>query len=64
MDALAQFWGERAPREKAALLAGAAVVLAAIVYLLLIEPAATGIARLERSLPATRAQAAKLEALL
>ena len=64
MDALVQFWSERAPREKAWLLAGAAIVLAAIVYLVLIEPAATGIARLERGLPATRAQAAKLDALL
>lgn len=64
MDALLQFWSERAPREKSILLGGAAVVLAAIVYLLLVEPAATGIARLERGLPQARAQAAKLESLL
>lgn len=64
MDALLQFWAERAPREKAVLLAGCAVILAAIVYLLAIEPAATGITRLERGLPQARAQAAKLDALL
>lgn len=64
MDALAQFWAERAPREKALLLAAAAVLLAALTYLFLIEPAAVGIARLQRSLPQARAQAAKLDALL
>lgn len=64
MDGLLQFWAERSPREKSVLLAGVAVILAAIIYLLTIEPAATGIARLERGLPQARAQAAKLDALL
>jgi general secretion pathway protein M len=64
MDALLQFWSERAPREKAILLSGAAVIVAAIVYLLLVEPANSGITRLERGLPQMRAQAAKLESLL
>lgn len=64
MNAIVQFWSERAPREKAILAAGAALVLIAVLYLLAIEPAATGIARLERALPHTRAQAAKLDALL
>lgn len=64
MDAIAQFWSERAPREKAILAAGAALVLLAVLYLLAIEPAATGIARLERGLPQARTQAAKLDALL
>jgi general secretion pathway protein M len=64
VDALLQFWAERSPREKSVLLAGCALILAAIVYLVTIEPAVSGITRLERGLPQTRAQAAKLDALL
>jgi general secretion pathway protein M len=64
MEALKQFWSERAPRERAVLLLGGVLLVAAIVYLVAIEPAWTGIARLERSLPQQRANAAELEALL
>jgi general secretion pathway protein M len=64
LDAFLQFWAERSAREKSVLLALCAVVLAAIIYLMTIEPAVSGIARLERGLPQTRAQAAKLDALL
>ena len=64
MDALLLLWAERSPREKSVLLAGFAVIIAAIVYLVTIEPAASGIARLQRALPQTRAQAARLDALL
>jgi general secretion pathway protein M len=64
MDGFLQFWAERSPREKSVLIAGVALLIAAIIYLLTIEPAATGITRLERGLPQTRAQAAKLDALL
>jgi len=64
MDGLLQFWAERSPREKSILAAGAAVIVAALLYLLTIEPAVTGITRLERGLPQARAQAAKLDALL
>lgn len=64
MDALLRFWSERAAREKLILLAGGGVLLIALLYLLLIEPAATGITRLEKSLPGARAQAAQLDALL
>jgi general secretion pathway protein M len=64
VDALRSFWSQRAPRERVALGAAAAVLLLAIVYLLLIEPAATGIPRLERSLPAARTQAEQLDRLL
>ena len=64
MEALRLFWAERAPRERAILLAGGAALLAVIVFLLLIEPAYTGIGRLERSLPQQRAGASELEALL
>ncbi|HSQ09295.1 MAG TPA: type II secretion system protein M [Burkholderiaceae bacterium] len=64
MDALKQFWAERAPRERAILGFGASVVLIAVLYLMLIEPAWTGIGRLERSLPQQRSLAAELDALL
>lgn len=64
MDALKQFWAERAPRERAILGFGASVVLIAVLYLMLIEPAWTGISRLERSLPQQRSLAAELDALL
>jgi general secretion pathway protein M len=64
MDTFMQFWGERAPREKSVLIALAVIVVAAIVYLLAIEPAMTGINGLEKRLPQTRAQAAKLDSLL
>lgn len=64
MDALRDFWTQRAAREKLALVLAAVVLFGAIVYLLLIEPAATGIPRLERSLPAARMQAARLDQLL
>lgn len=64
MEALRLFWAERAPRERGALLVGGTIVLAAIVFWLLIEPAFRGISRLERSLPQQRAAAAELESLL
>jgi general secretion pathway protein M len=64
METLRNFWSQRAPRERLALAAAAAVVLLAAIYLVLIEPAATGIPRLERSLPTTRAQAEQLDRLL
>ena len=64
MEALRNFWSQRAPRERRMLAAAAAVVLLALIYALLIEPAATGIRRLERSLPATRTQAVQLDQLL
>ncbi len=64
MEALKLFWAERVPRERAILLVGGFALLAVIAFLLLIEPAYTGIARLERSLPQQRAGAAELDSLL
>jgi general secretion pathway protein M len=64
MDALKQFWAERAPRERMILGVGGTVLLIVVLYLVLIEPAWSGIGRLERSLPQQRAQAAELDALL
>jgi len=64
MDKLLSFWHERAPREKTVIALLGAVVALVIAYLLLIEPALTGIKRLERGLPQARSQAAQLDALL
>lgn len=64
MEALKSFWMERAPREKNVLLLLGLIVAIAVLVLVLIEPAVTGIQKLERGLPQTRAQAAQLEALL
>ncbi|MGZ8273407.1 MAG: type II secretion system protein GspM [Burkholderiaceae bacterium] len=64
MEALKQFWAERAPRERSILLLGGILLVVVIAYLIAIEPAWTGIARLEKSLPQQRANAAELEALL
>lgn len=61
---LARFWSARVPRERQILVAGAVFLAALIVYLLLIDPAASGIVRLQRALPQTRAQAARLQALV
>jgi len=59
-----RFWAERNQREQRILLAGLAVILAAVVYLLLIAPAQSGIARYNRSLPEMRQQVAQLQALV
>ena len=64
MEALKQFWAERAPRERSILLLGGILLVGVILYLTAIEPAWTGIARLEKSLPQQRTNAAELEALL
>jgi general secretion pathway protein M len=64
MDRLAAFWNERTPRERAVLALLGVIVLLAVLYLMLVEPAVTGIKRLERGLPQVRSQAAQLDALL
>ncbi len=64
MEALRELWSQRAPRERLILGAAGVVVLCTAIFLLLIEPAAVGIPRLERSLPATRTQAEQLDRLL
>jgi general secretion pathway protein M len=64
MDAIRQFWAERAPRERSIIAAAGAVMVLVVGYLVLIEPAWTGITRLERTLPQLRANAAELESLL
>jgi len=57
------FWQQRQPRERVMLSCGLAVVLSALVYLLLIDPALSGRMRLQKSLPVLRQQAAELQLL-
>ena len=64
MDAIKAFWNERAPRERLILALLGFVVGIAVAFLLLVEPSATGIGRLERGLPQARSQAAQLDTLL
>lgn len=64
MQALRNFWSERAPRERAWLAGAAVLIAAAVFFLAAIEPAWLGSQRLERSLPATRAADAELKSLL
>jgi general secretion pathway protein M len=64
LDALMNFWNERSPRDKAIYLGIAALCVLAFLFLVLIEPAAAGIKRLERGLPQARTEAARLDALL
>ena len=58
-----RFWAERTPRERTILLAGGALLLAAVLWLLLIEPALDGRARWQKDLPALRADYAQMQAL-
>lgn len=62
-DTFSAFWQERNPRERNILAAGAAFLVLALVYLLFINPALSGRAQLEKSLPQLRQQAAELQAL-
>ena len=63
VQASSRYWAERNLREQRMLLAGMAAILAALVYLTLVSPAQTGIARYNRSLPDMRQQVAQLQAL-
>ncbi|WP_296945544.1 type II secretion system protein GspM [uncultured Massilia sp.] len=56
-------WLARTEQERRFLAVGGAVVLLAILYLLLVDPAIEGRARLNRSLPQLRQQAAELQAM-
>ncbi len=57
------FWSERTPRERMILLVGGGLLLAAVLWLLLIEPALDGRARWQKDLPALRADYAQMQAL-
>ena len=57
------YWIARTDQERKFLTIGGIVVVLAIVYSVLIDPALTGRAELQRSLPALRQQAAQLQTL-
>ncbi len=60
---LLAFWSERNQRERTMLIIAIAVVVAALLYLLLINPAISGRRDLQKKLPALRQQAAELQAM-
>jgi len=62
-QSFSEFWAVRNPRERMLLAVGAAAVLLALIYLLLISPAQSGREQLAKSLPAMRQQVAQLQAL-
>lgn len=62
-ESFAGFWEARDARERRFLAAAATVVLLALAYLLLIDPALTGRTRLNQELPRMRQDAAQLQAL-
>jgi general secretion pathway protein M len=64
VETLRQLWAARQPREQALLAAAAGVVGVALLYLVLIEPAYSSIARLQRALPQSRTQSVQLQTLL
>ena len=58
-----EFWAARDPRERTMLTAAAAVIVLALLYTLLIDPALSGRKQLNKDLPALRQQVAQLQAL-
>lgn len=60
---LSTFWNARNKREQNMLLAAIAVVVVGLIYVLLIDPALSGRADLEKKLPALRQQAAEVQSL-
>lgn len=59
----ATLWLARTEQERRFLAVGGGVVLLALLYLLLVDPAVEGRAQLRRSLPQLRQQAAELQAM-
>jgi general secretion pathway protein M len=62
-SAAASFWSVRTEQERKMLTVGGAVLAFGLVYGLLIDPALSGRARLEKSLPQLHQQVAELQAL-
>jgi general secretion pathway protein M len=58
-----RFWSARNKREQNMLIAATAVVVLGLIYALLIDPALSGRADLEKKLPAWRQQAAEVQSL-
>ncbi|MDR2836986.1 MAG: type II secretion system protein M [Azonexus sp.] len=63
IEPLAAFWNDRNRREQQGLAVAGAVVAFCLVYGLLIDPALTGLSKLEKTLPALRQQAAEVQML-
>jgi len=63
-ESLRNFWAQRAPRERKALVTAAVFLLLLLIFLVAINPALNGVGRLQRQIPQTRNQAAQLEALV
>lgn len=59
----AEFWQARTSQEQTMLSVCAAFVLAALIFLIAVDPALKGSARLQKELPNLRMQAAQFEAL-
>ncbi|HVL76418.1 MAG TPA: type II secretion system protein GspM [Noviherbaspirillum sp.] len=57
------YWNERNARERTMLAAAAGVLVLALIYLLLLDPALSGREELAQRLPALRQQAAEVQAL-
>ena len=62
-NALVGWWQQLAQRERGLVMSGVAVLVLVVGYLLLWEPAAMGIRKLEADLPQLRAQSASLRAM-
>lgn len=62
-ESIAAFWVERNARERMVLAAGAALIMLGLIYAVLLGPALSGRAQLEKSLPPLRQQAADMQAL-
>lgn len=59
----ALYWMARTEKERTYLTVGGATVAGALVYMMLIDPAVTGIAKLTKQLPEMRIEAARMQAL-
>lgn len=60
---LSTFWNERDQRERNMLIAAIVVIMAALYYMLFIDPALTGRRDLDKQLPVLRQQAAEMRAM-
>lgn len=62
-ESASTFWMERNPRERSMLTAAAAVIALGLAYAVLLGPAISGRAQLEKNLPPLRLQAAEMQAM-
>lgn len=62
-QSISTFWGDRNEREKKQIALMGVVILLALIYAVLIDPAYSGRKQLEKSLPALRQEAADMQAM-